>query len=165
MLASDTIAETDHSVIEKCYHQGLAAVLKRARDPQNPRAAVRWRSEVEMLQSIGRHVSTLSFYLYWSYHDRNAPLESVLYNGCMTFCYKHKKSQNKKSWRDPGKSAGGLLRLMSWCRAASPCLHCLVELHTLSYTHERSIGTTAHSPDIYLTTTHLSAQYNPTSRL
>jgi hypothetical protein len=57
--ASDTIAETDHSVIQKCYHNGEAAVLKRARKPEDPRAVARWRTEVAMLQSIGRHVSAI----------------------------------------------------------------------------------------------------------
>jgi len=58
--ATNAIAETDHSVIEKCYHHGVLAVLKRARNPQDPRAVIRWQSEVEMLQRIGRHVSTIS---------------------------------------------------------------------------------------------------------
>lgn len=63
-LASGTIAETDHSVIEKCYHDGQVAVLKRAREPQDPRAVNRWRNEVKMLQSIGHHVSITSVIEY-----------------------------------------------------------------------------------------------------
>ena len=75
IVASDTIAETDHSVIETCHHDGQVAVLKRARIPQDPRAVARWRSEVEMLQSIGRHVSIqsamkCSLLRFELYHDQ-----------------------------------------------------------------------------------------------
>ena len=54
---TEAIAETDHSIIETCYHDGQVAVLKRARNPHDPRAVTRWQSEVEVLQCIGRHVS------------------------------------------------------------------------------------------------------------
>jgi len=94
--ALETIAKTDHAVIEECYHDGELAVLKRARNPQDATAVVRWRTEVEMLQSVGRHVSTTSSYLYCIMNK--SPLLNQRYTmNWTTICYKHIDSQHTKS--------------------------------------------------------------------